>query len=110
MRFIALALMGIGDGDFGWDCPSKYVLLVSGICFLTTQVRVLKNTKIFTILSLVSCFAMATIIVIAAFKYENPEKIEASWIGNPAAEYSAYEFLGAFSIPVWAYVPSFFDC
>lgn len=99
--------MGIGNGVFGWTCPSKYVLLVAGLCFLTTQVRVLKNTKIFTILSLVCCFAMAAIIVFAAFRYENPQKVEASWFGNPAPEYSAFRFMGAFTIPIWAYVPTF---
>jgi hypothetical protein len=50
---------------------------------------------------------MAITMIVAAYTYDNPEKIPAELFGNPSEELAFVRFAGGFTISAWAYVPAF---
>lgn len=109
LTFCALALEGVGKGIPGITCNDYYVFLVAGVCFITTQVRTFKNTQLMSLVSIVSVFAMALIMIVASFQYSNPNKIPANYFGNPEPDQTInlVKAAGGFTITAWAYVPAF---
>jgi len=110
LEFCALALSGIGKGfsAFG-GCTDYYLFTIALLCLLTTQVRKLSNTVVLTFVSVVSVYSMSLCMLIAAFSYDNPQKLPAQNFGNPEADATLQlvKAAGGFTIAAWAYVPSF---
>lgn len=110
LQFCAEALAGIGKGIPGFNnCSDYYVLVLAMVCLMTTQVRTFNNTKILSCLSIVCVFAMAVIMVMAAFSYDSTNKIPAQLFGNPEQD-ATVRFVtaaGGFTINAWAFVPAF---
>jgi len=110
LRFCALALRGIGFGlPFLGNCDDYYVFLIAGVCLLTTQARTLSNTKYFSFVSFVCVCGMAVLMIVAAYRYENSQKVPAQYFGNPESDAlaSLVQTAGGFTICAWAYVPAF---
>jgi len=110
LQFCALALEGIGTGIAGFGgCSDYYVFVVAFLCLLTTQLRTFSNTQVLSIMSTLSVFAMAFIMIYAAFQYEKKDKVPALAFGNPASDPTIgfIKVAGGFTISAWAYVPAF---
>lgn len=110
LRFCGLALKGIGSGLPGFDeCVDYYVFVVAFVCLVTTQVRNFKNAKYFTVLSFCCVIGMLVAMLYSAFSFENTNKIEAKWFGNPEPEagLNLIRFAGGLTIAAWAFIPAF---
>lgn len=108
LQFCALALEGIGNIPGFNGCSDYYVFTIAAVCLLTTQVRTFSNTKILSIVSIICVFAMMASMIVAAYKYENPEKVDAQLFGNPhEGTTGMIMFAGGFTINAWAFVPGF---
>ena len=112
----ALALQGtVGAGPD--DCLDLYILLISLLCFCTTQVRVLTNTQALALLSLGAILAAGGIQLSIAFSEHmplptDPPPIPARLIGHPLGPNALLSteiirtFLGLTCMS-WSFVPCF---
>mmetsp|Transcript_63786 Transcript_63786/g.134354 ORF Transcript_63786/g.134354 Transcript_63786/m.134354 type:complete len:471 (+) Transcript_63786:276-1688(+) len=105
----ATALQGIVDIPAFQDCADYYIFSIAIVCLFTTQFRTLKNTQLLSAISAVCVFGMAALQIVAAMKYENKNKKEALWFGNPDSSYwkGFSEALLGTTTAAWAYVPAF---
>lgn len=104
----AQALKGVLDRQ--GDCTDYYILGVSLLCFLTTQVRTLTNTQTFSLISL-TCVTVVTVFELyLVLSTKNPEKESAQLVGHPFKSDNlagVMNMLLALTCTAWSYVPSF---
>lgn len=114
LLFLPVALLTCADGLEGlWSGLSSridlYVLTVSGVCLLTTQVRDLGNTAPLAYFSAVSVLIIGALLVFFVHKHDNPDKEVPILFGNPQmhTEVGLYKCFLGFTTASWGYVPSF---
>lgn len=115
LLFTAQSLQGIGLPSM-WPsafnppnsapCWDYYIAIIALVCYLTTQLRTLSNTAIFSAISVCSVVIIAVTQLVAISKYSVTDKQPAQWFGNPS-ENSLVLYSRGMSIAVFGYVPSF---
>jgi amino acid permease len=114
LLFLPIALLTCADGlQALWTGMGKgiemYILVVAGVCHLTTQFRDLGNTAPLAYFSIIGVWVIGVLLVIFVCKHENPEKQIAVYFGNPQIDTRAglYNCFLGLTTAAWGYVPSF---
>ena len=108
MDVVASAAQGVVDPNFTY-CTDYFVLVVSVLCLLTTQIRQYKNATSLAFVCFVCVIIYAFLIIAITSTYENDGKTDAKLVGNPDDKnmVGKVKALLGITTAVWSYIPSF---
>ena len=108
MDVVASAAQGVIDPNFTY-CTDYFVLVVSVLCLMTTQIRQYKNATPLAFICFACVIVYAFLMIAITSTHDNDDKTDVQLVGNPDDKHMVgkYKALLGVTTAVWSYIPSF---